>query len=387
LNKRYYIILTLCSLLVFISSFLLIYKFDKINIASGNTSNVKDKTAALENINTADSVSTSLSPVVSIPVKKAPTEIILTSVGDVTLGTDDNFSKSTSLPTVYQKSNDPEYLFRNVSDIFKNDDITTANLETTFTTTTDKREKQFNFKGDPSLANSLVLANIDGVNISNNHIYDYNKQGFEDTIKALKTYKINYFGESNKWITTVKGIKFGFLGYQGWSNDNKLLSQIKSDIAALKAENCTVVINFHWGEESKYTPNSTQKALAHYAIDNGADLIIGHHPHVVQSIEKYKDRYIAYSLGNFCFGGNSNPPDKDTFILQNKFVFDDEKLISLGIKIIPTSISSVTYKNDYQPTPLSGNEKNRVLEKINKLNINLPSQLSENFIDLDLSTK
>jgi poly-gamma-glutamate synthesis protein (capsule biosynthesis protein) len=377
LKKKSRLILLILLLFFFTFTFLYIIKALNIKINKGTVSQT------LEPTDSTISQAPSQAPVVE-PVKKMPTEIVLTSVGDITLGTDDNFDRSTSLPTLFQKSNDPEYLFKNVSDIFKSDDVTTANLETTFTKSNVKKEKQFNFKGDPTLANTIVLGGIEGVNISNNHIYDYNKQGFDDTISTLKNYKINYFGEGNKWITTIKGVKLGFLGYKGWSTDTSIQKQIKADIAALKADNCIVIINFHWGDEGKYTPNDTQKTLAHLAIDNGADLVVGHHPHVVQGIEKYKDRYIAYSLGNFCFGGNSNPSDKDTFVLQNKFVIEDEKLSSIGIKIFPASISSVTYKNDYKPTILSGTEGTRVLEKINKLNINVPSEIKNDFIFIDL---
>jgi poly-gamma-glutamate capsule biosynthesis protein CapA/YwtB (metallophosphatase superfamily) len=318
-------------------------------------------------------------PVIS-PVKETKkSEVVISSVGDCTLGTDDNFNKATSLPVIYQKSQDPDYLFKNVSSIFKNDDFTVANLETTFTDAAVKRPKTFNFKGDPKLANSLILGNIEAVNISNNHIYDYNQKGFNDTINTLKEKQVKFFGEGYKLITTIKGVKFGLLGYQGWSSDEKILKKLKSDIESLNKENCIVIINFHWGQERKYTPNSIQKKLAHSAIDNGADLIIGHHPHVIQGIEKYKDRYICYSLGNFCFGGNSNPSDKDSFIFQSKFVVEDNKLTSIGIKVVPCSISSVTYKNDYSPTPLKGTEKSRLLTKLNKLSFNLDKRVDENY--------
>lgn len=324
-------------------------------------------------------------PVIDKIIEKKMTEVIISSVGDCTIGTDDNFYKPASLPAMVQnQNNDMSYLFKNVAEIFKNDDITTANLETTFTTSTIKKQKQFNFKGDPQLAKSLTLGFIEGVNLSNNHIYDYNQQGFDDTIKALKENNINYFGEGYKWLTTAKGMKFAFLGYQGWGYDTKYLENLKTDIQSLKAQNYIVIINFHWGEESQYTPNSVQKYLAHYSIDNGADLIIGHHPHVVQGIEKYKDRYICYSLANFCFGGNSNPPDKDTFIFQSSFKFTDNELSSIGVKVIPCSISSVSSKNDYSPTPLNDTNKVRFLDKLNKLSINLDKNINDEFYFIDL---
>lgn len=315
---------------------------------------------------------------------KKDSNIVLSAVGDCTIGTDAKFNKSTSLPVIVQKNNnDLNYLFRNVSSVFKSDDITIANLETTFTNSTNIRDKkagvQYSFKGDPELAKALVLASIEGVNVSNNHIYDFGNEGFNDTLNTLKANNIAYFGEGNQWIKEVKGIKFGFLGYQGWSADSSMLKKIKSDISSLKSKTDIVIVTFHWGTERMYTPNETQKKLAHYSVDCGADLIIGHHPHVIQGIEKYKDKFICYSLGNFCFGGNSNPPDKDTFILQADFKFNGNKLNAVGIKAIPCSISSVASYNDYRPTPMNGNNKTRLLKKLNGYCINLGFELGDDF--------
>lgn len=313
-------------------------------------------------------------------------EVIVSSAGDCTLGTDDKFSKTLSLPGVLQsKNNDYSYLFKNVAHIFKNDDITAVNLETTLTDSNTKRaDRQFNFKGSPELAKALTLGHIEAVNLSNNHIYDYNQQGFNDTIKSLKENKINYFGEGHIWVTTIKGYKFGFLGYTGWSNDSKFLQNLKKDIQSLKNQGCTVIINFHWGEESQYVPNNVQKYIAHFAIDNGADLIIGHHPHVIQGIEKYKDKFICYSLANFCFGGNSNPPDYDTFILQAKFIFSENRLSATGIKVIPCSVSSISGRNDYCPTPLDGDAKKNFMVKLNKYSSAFGLRLGDDFYFDDL---
>lgn len=105
--------------------------------------------------------------------------------------------------------------------------------------------------------------------------------------------------------------------------------------------------------------------MAKYTIDNGADLILGHHPHVVQGIEEYKNKFIVYSLGNFMFGGNKNPSDKDTFVFQQKFTIKDGKLTTnKDINVIPFRISSTTARNDYRPTPLTGAEKDRVKNKL-----------------------
>lgn len=314
------------------------------------------------------------------PIVPVSTEVILSSVGDCTIGWDSKFSLDGSLAQVFNDNGkDYSYFFKNVADIFRKDDITTANLETTFTTSTSKADKEFTFKAPPDYAKALTLASIEGVNIANNHIRDYLDKGLADTKSALKAENVNYFGEGEKWITEVKGIKFGFLGYRGFSYDNNFLSGLKKDIQELKSQNCIVVINFHWGIENSNYPNDIQKYLAHYSIDNGADLIIGHHPHVIEGLESYKGKIICYSMGNFCFGGNKNPVDKDTFIFQAKFKFEDNKLKSYGIRAIPCTISSVNYKNDYCPTPVDGSKKMDILSRLNKYSTNLNFKLDDNF--------
>ncbi|SHJ60508.1 poly-gamma-glutamate synthesis protein (capsule biosynthesis protein) [Hathewaya proteolytica DSM 3090] len=305
-------------------------------------------------------------------------EIVISSAGDCTIGTDPSFGGNTLPVTLKSNDMDLSYFFKNVKKIFEKDDMTLVNLETTFTTYDKKEPKAFNFKGDPSYAKSLTLGSIEAVNISNNHIYDYKQKGFDDTLSALKAENINYFGEGNIYKTDIKGLKFAMLGYQAWG-DSFNFDKLKNTLQELKSENYTVIINFHWGIERDYTPSSFQKKLAHFAIDNGADVIIGHHPHVLQSIETYKNKFICYSLGNFCFGGNSNPSDKDSAIVQNTFKYENDKLVSIGIRIIPCSISSVKNRNDYCPTPLSGEEYTRVIKKLTKISPDAGFNLSDEY--------
>ena len=112
-------------------------------------------------------------------------------------------------------------------------------------------------------------------------------------------------------------------------------------------------------------PTEYQVNLAHSAIDNGADLVLGHHPHVLEGIEVYNGKNIVYSLGNFCFGGNSNPSDKDTMIFQQTFTVQNGELVEDNVtNIIPCSISSDSSYNNYQPTPLEGDEADRVKGRI-----------------------
>lgn len=325
-------------------------------------------------------------PVDNPKVVKTNTEVLLSAVGDCTLGTDSKFNYATSLPAMVSNSNkDYSYYFKNVYSIFSNDDVTIANLETTFTDSNDKAEKQFNFKASGDFAKSLTLGSIEGVNLSNNHIYDYKEKGFTDTKLALAKERVKYFGEGSKWITKIKDQSFGFLGYRGWSLDKSFLNTVKEDILELKKSNSVVIINFHWGNESEYYPIDAQKQLARFAIDNGADIILGHHPHVIQGIEQYKNRIIAYSLGNFCFGGNSNPSDKTTFIFQSNLKFTNNKLTAIGVRAIPCSISSVEYKNDYCPTPLKGDAKINLLSNLNKLSQNSGFKISDEFFYINVN--
>lgn len=112
-------------------------------------------------------------------------------------------------------------------------------------------------------------------------------------------------------------------------------------------------------------PAESQKTLAHYTVDSGADLVLGHHPHVVQGIEEYNGKFIVYSLGNFMFGGNRNPSDKDTYVFQQTFHLKNGKLTDKKeINVVPFSISSVAYRNNYQPKKLEGAEAERVKKKI-----------------------
>ncbi|MGL5150503.1 MAG: CapA family protein [Clostridium sp.] len=315
-------------------------------------------------------------------VKK--TEIVISAAGDCTLGTDTKFDQSTSLPAAVKAGgNDYSLLLKNVNGIFGQDDYTIVNLENPFTESQTKADKGqgtvFHFKGPKEYVNILTEGSVEGVTISNNHIYDYGKQGMQDTIQALEN-KVDYFGEGYKVLKEIKGIKFGFLGYQGWNDTKELRSKIKSDIEELKNKGAKVVIPyFHWGIERESKPNTTQVNLARFSIDSGADMVLGSHPHVIQSMENYNGKMIVYSLANFSFGGNSNPSDKRTFIIQMKYKFEDDNLVDTQYKVIPTTISSVDYKNDYKPTLANENMKSRILKDLNSLSPTLNGEIKDEF--------
>ncbi len=159
-----------------------------------------------------------------------------------------------------------------------------------------------------------------------------------------------------------------FLGFD--EVDGVTKKQVKAGIKkAKKAKAAIIIVSFHWGIERDYYPARVQKSLGRYAIDCGASLVLDHHPHVLQGIEEYKGRYIVHSLGNFCFGGNSNPEDKDCMLFQQTFtVAGDEVAKNDDVNFIACSVSSESDRNTYQPTIAEGDEKARIDEKIQESN-------------------
>ncbi|MCQ6276865.1 CapA family protein [Bacillus sp. V3B] len=307
------------------------------------------------------------------PVPVSETTIKINAAGDFTLGTDETFGYSGSFVSE-ASANGYSYFVEGLGNLFIEDDFTSVNLETTLTTATEKAAKTFRFKGDPAYAEILELGGIEAVNLANNHIFDYLEQGYRDTMATLENQGIGYFGYEHQYITTIKGVKLGALGYEGWADTIEIRSTIEQDIQTLQDQGVQIIlVHFHWGNERQYVPTESQKSLARYTIDQGADLILGHHPHVIQGIEEYNGKFIVYSLGNFMFGGNRNPSDKDTFVFQQTFYLENDTLTDKKeIKVIPFSISSVSSRNDYQPTLLTGSEHDRVKQKIidasNKIN-------------------
>ena len=314
-------------------------------------------------------------------------EILLTFAGDCTLGTDTKFGYSGSLPAMFDSQNkDYSYFFKNVYDIFSKDDYTLVNLETPLTDATVKADKGsgtvFHFKGPKDYVNILTSSSIEGVTIANNHMNDYGKKGLTDTVETLSANKVDFCGKNYKIEKEIKGSKFLFLGYEGWSFSTELKNQISKDIKEGKANGSIVIPYFHWGIERQYEPYDVQVNLAHFAIDEGADMILGSHPHVIQSLENYKNKLIVYSLGNFSFGGNSNPSDKRTFIMQTKIKTLNGAIENMDYKVIPASISSVDYKNDYAPTPMTGDNKSKLLKKLNSLSPSLNGKISDEFFSI-----
>lgn len=299
----------------------------------------------------------------------SPVSLTLSVVGDCTLGTDETFDYDTSLNAYYENYG-ADYFLQNVKDIFSADDLTIANFEGTLTDSDEREDKTFAFKAPASYASILTGGSVEAVNTANNHSHDYGDQSFDDTLAALDDAGIVHFGYDETAVMDVKGIKVGLVGIYELYDHLEREQQLKDNIAKVKADGAQlIVVIFHWGNETETVPDSNQTTLGRIAIDEGADLVCGHHPHVLQGIETYKGRNIVYSLGNFCFGGNSSPRDMDTMIYQQTFTIDADGVKKDNVtNIIPCSISSAAYDgyNNYQPTPAEGDEATRILGKINE---------------------
>lgn len=290
--------------------------------------------------------------------------ITISAVGDCTLGVDYRFR-----PTFHQfyKKYGASYFFKKVKPVLGNDDITIANLEGALTSYNYPVEKSYNYKGPKKYANILKKSSVEVVTLANNHTKDYGENGFEDTKSALKDAGVKYCYKSTIAYKKISGIKVAFIGWNAL--EGVTAKQIQDSLKIAKKKGAVIrIVSFHWGKMYESTPNAKQKWLGHMAVDYGADLVIGHHAHVLQSIEKYKNAYIVYGLGNFVYGGSANPKDKDTMIFQQTFYVKKGKLlVQRDAKVIPCVQTTDSQSQPFQPTILKGTAKQRVIHKMNQL--------------------
>ena len=291
-----------------------------------------------------------------------PVTLTVTFAGDCTLGSDVNFDGSRSFNSKYAEVQDPAYFLQNVAELFGADDLTVVNMEGVLTEGGERADKEFAFRGKPEYSKILSTASVEGASVANNHSKDYGEDSYNDTIEALEGDNVKTFGYDRIAYFDVKGVKVALVGayFPEDSDDNE--KQMTDNIA----EGAQLVLVYvHWGIERDYDPSTDQMNMGRAAIDAGADLVVGSHPHVIQGWEVYQGRYIVYSLGNFCFGGNSNPEDKDCMLFQQTFtVTGNEVAKNDAVDFIACSVSSESDRNTYQPTIAEGDEKARIDAKI-----------------------
>lgn len=299
-------------------------------------------------------------------VAQSPFPIVISAVGDCTLGTD---YRVAGAPGTFHREmdavgNDYKYPFSGVLEVLGKDDLTIANLETTLSSATSRVEAPFVFAGKPEYARILKEGSVEVVSVANNHSHDLGHKGHTDTLSALAEHGVGYFGYGHVDRRHIKGVEIVNLGYTG--GRSTIRASMARTVKSHKKDDNVVIVSFHWGIEGINVPIDEQKILGRAAIDAGADLVLGHHPHVLQGIESYKGKRIVYSLGNFVFGGHSNPADKDAMIYQALFTLNGGKVEPSGERIIPVRISTATDRNDYRPVLLEGADKERVLGRVAK---------------------
>lgn len=293
--------------------------------------------------------------------------VTITAVGDCTLGATQTHGYEGSFHEYYDNYGE-EYFFAGVREVFESDDLTLVNLECVLTTSEDRVEKEWNLKGRPEYTGILTSSSVEACSLGNNHTQDYGEISLIDTENALEEAGVVYgYNDHVGLYTTEDGVTIGIVSANLLSQSQEYEDYIQNGIAQLREQGAELIVACcHWGIEREYYPTEYQQETAHKIIDWGADLVIGNHPHVLQGIEMYDGKVICYSLGNFCFGGNRNPSDKETMIYQQTFTFVDGVLQpDVTAQIIPCRLSSITSRNDFQPTILTGEEKQEVIEHVN----------------------
>lgn len=304
--------------------------------------------------------------------------ILLTFTGDVTLGCEELMRNQSESLYSFWKNEGDKYFFANFMEFFATDDQTVINLEGVLSDTrkNEVKTKTYRFRGDTAMAKILKLSSIDVANMANNHAYDYGRPGYTYTQNALKDQDIAYFGEKNIHIYEKGNIRIAFLGLNT-THYYDSRAWFRAEIPRLREEEGVdaVVFSFHVGQEYDAHRIARQEEYARAAINAGADLVIMHHPHVVQGMDVYKNRSIFYSLGNFCFGGNirvQRTANSGKFydslgalVVRAELTFSDEgEYLGQQMKLYPVHTSSSAPMNDYQPRFVTGEEAAAVIKDV-----------------------
>ena len=292
------------------------------------------------------------------------TAVTVSAVGDCILATGYGFGYANTFEDYMDRvDGDLSYFFAGVYDILSADDLTIANAENVFTTATERADKDhqgseaFWFKSDPSYAQIYAEGSVEAVSTANNHSHDYGEKGYQGSLEALADAGITTFGYDKVASYEVKGTTFALLSFNVWgpleygTDLEEMKAQVYEAVMDAREWADIVVTSFHWGEEQDTTANDDQIELAHYAVDCGADLVLGTHPHVLQEVEVYHGTVIAYSLGNFVYGGAQRPA-RDTMILSTTFYVDAETgqlAFSRHEEIAAYVYGLDNERNDYQP--------------------------------------
>lgn len=278
-----------------------------------------------------------------------------------------------------------DWPFSLVRDILEADDFTFANNEIIYSTRKKHADKKTNLIADPKYAEVYLHTGIDAVNTANNHAMDFLMEGYDDTLATLDSFSIPHFGtlypgtkraRDILGVYDVKGVRLGIVAFS-YPQDSDI-KRIASRIETLRKDGCDlVIVSLHWGREEHAAPQSWQFTYAKKVIDAGADVIWGHHPHVLQPVQFYKGKPIFYSTGNFTFGSIADM-DKNTGIFQLTYTLDKDNAPSLfSFSVVPCVTQG---KGDFRPLPLTEEEdkqkmlKRLMYKKTVKDMVNLPEE-------------
>ncbi len=280
--------------------------------------------------------------------------LTITCTGDFTIGGDSRKRKNIFEEELKERGGDINFTMRNIRSLLMQDDMTLVNFEGTLTESTyvpeKKKNNQFLFSAPPSYVSMLSNNGIEAVSLENNHVLDHGEEVYEETKQVLTEAGIVYSTSTEIGIYEVKGIQIAMLSYLCIDRYESLWDKVPADIQAAKEKYPIVIVSFHWGNEKDYSPTQNQIKMGRLAADSGASLVVGHHSHRMNPIEYYNGVYICYSLGNFCFSGNSKPSDMNSYLFQIQFRYLDGEVTTKGFRIVPIRISSRTDRNDFTPT-------------------------------------
>ncbi len=300
--------------------------------------------------------------------------ITIKAVGDMML--------SRHVNTMMVEANDRKLPFLKTASFISDADLTFGNLESPFYDQGPVISEGMSFKAEPESIEGLLLGGIDIVDLANNHFGNQGRSGMNYTFDYLPANGIQYYGAGRNYaeahtarIMLVDGKRIGFLGYdeispESYSADESTpgfaweeRQSVQDDIAAALPLTDFLIVSFHWGVEYTPHPTSVQQQFAHLAIDSGADMIISHHPHVVQATEWYNGKFIAYSLGNFVFDQMWSTETQQgliaSFSLTRSLDPESQHLVPLSIDLIPIRIA-----NFNQPAIADQTEANQILERV-----------------------
>jgi poly-gamma-glutamate synthesis protein (capsule biosynthesis protein) len=324
-----------------------------------NLLSVKQKTPVQLSSNFQIIPTKALFPSITPDLLPVDNEITLIFTGDVI--------PARSVNSQMTKRNNFNYPFEKTADFLKKADLTIINLESPLINNCPVTDEGMRFCGDKRFVEGLIFAGVDIVGLANNHIYNYGQDGLDQTVELLRLNNISSIGTGEIINREIKGIKFSFMAYNGVAPFDQAIipidkDRIKRDLESVRQQSDFCVVLFHWGKEYSVYPSTDGQVapfdpteIGRWAVDNGADLVIGNHPHIVQGYEVYKGKPVFYALGNFIFDQMWSEETKLGYLL---------KVNLSGRQLSSFTFHPVKIENYSQPSFLEGEDKEKVLDQI-----------------------